>query len=108
MVIDEQYSNKEITTESKGSENSAVTESRIVQEDELTSPEIKALIAQGATVTYLGEEKVYAQWVRIVTTLIGLIIGSVLFPIVGTLIGAGLGYWIANDKRKQYQVLLKK
>ena len=108
MVIDEQYEKKEITAESKCSESSTNTVSRIVQEDELTSPEIKALIAQGATVTYLGEEKVYAQWVRIVTTLIGLIIGSVIFPIIGSLIGAGLGYWIANDKRKQYQVLLKK
>lgn len=80
--------------------------SKIITEDELNKPEIKALIAEGATVTYLGEEKVYAQWIRILTTLIGFAIGTAIYPLIGSLIGAVVGYWIANDKREQY--LLKR
>lgn len=88
--------------------NTVINESRIVDENELNKPEIKALITKGATVTYLGEEKVYGQGVRILTTLIGLIIGTVILPFIGSLIGAGIGYWISNDKRKQYHIQLKK
>lgn len=78
--------------------------SKIIDENELNKPETQSLIEQGATVTYIGEEKVYGQWVRILTTLIGLIIGTIIFPIIGSLIGSGIGYWITNDKRKQYQL----
>lgn len=92
----------------KNNIKTSINESIIVDENELNKPKIKALIAKGATVTYLGEEKVYGQGIRVLTTGIGLVIGTFIYPIIGSIIGAGIGYWIANDKRKQYHIQLKK
>lgn len=69
---------------------------------DLDAPDVKQAIANGAKVNYLGKEKIHSQIVRIITILVCLIVGTVILPIIGSIIGAGIGYWISKEERDMY------
>lgn len=69
---------------------------------DIDAPEVKKAIANGAKLNYLGKEKIHGQVLRIIVILICLIIGTVIFPILGSIIGAGIGYWLGKEERDMY------
>lgn len=63
---------------------------------DMDAPEVKEAISDGAKLKYLGKEKVHGRDFRIIIILIGLIIGNNIYPVLGSIICAGIGYWIGK------------